>query len=105
MSEETDKIPVAPAREAGLENTGLPNVLEDARLIFNEVWQELETDLGREFLRFAREIILLGGAPGAGKGTNTKFILEARGLTCPPIVVSDLLSTPEARTWRARRRS
>ncbi|MFT4639851.1 MAG: adenylate kinase [Verrucomicrobiales bacterium] len=102
MSEETDKIPVAPAREAGLENTGLPNVLEDARLIFNEVWQELETDLGREFLRFAREIILLGGAPGAGKGTNTKFILEARGLTCPPIVVSDLLSTPEARTIKER---
>jgi adenylate kinase len=46
-------------------------------------------------LRFPKEIILLGGAPGAGKGTNTDFIAKTRGLTCKPIVMSSLLDTPE----------
>ncbi|HEX2101475.1 MAG TPA: nucleoside monophosphate kinase, partial [Candidatus Synoicihabitans sp.] len=50
----------------------------------------------RAQLRFPKEIILLGGAPGAGKGTHTTFILRARGLTCRPIVVSALLDSPEA---------
>jgi adenylate kinase len=70
--------------------------IKDARLIFNAVWDALEEELGHEQLRFPKEIILLGGAPGAGKGTNTQFIMRARGLTCPPIVVSDLLNSPEA---------
>ena len=50
-----------------------------------------------ENLRFPKEIILLGGAPGAGKGTNTRFIAKTRGLTCGPIVISALLDSPEAR--------
>ncbi|MEM7145560.1 MAG: nucleoside monophosphate kinase, partial [Verrucomicrobiota bacterium] len=69
--------------------------IKDARLIFNAVWEQLEEEYGHEQLRFPKEIILLGGAPGAGKGTNTGFIMEARGFTCPPIVVSSLLNTPE----------
>jgi adenylate kinase len=32
------------------------------------------------------------GAPGSGKGTNTPFILRERGITAPPIVMSDLLA-------------
>ena len=71
--------------------------IKDARLIFDAVWDSLEEELGHEQLRFPKEIILLGGAPGAGKGTNTQFIMRARGLTCPPIVVSDLLDSPEAK--------
>ncbi|MFA6961081.1 MAG: nucleoside monophosphate kinase [Opitutaceae bacterium] len=71
--------------------------IKDAQLIFNSAWQALETEVGREQLRFPKEIILLGGAPGSGKGTNTDFILKARGLTCQPIVVSALLDTPEAK--------
>ncbi|MCC5021697.1 MAG: nucleoside monophosphate kinase [Candidatus Synoicihabitans palmerolidicus] len=71
--------------------------IKDTTLIFNNVWGELEMQYGREALCFPKEIILLDGAPGAGKGTNTKFILKARGLTCPPIVVSALLDSPEAR--------
>lgn len=71
--------------------------IKDAQLIFNSAWQELEEDLGRENLRFPKEIILLGGAPGAGKGTNTAFIANTRGLTCPPVVISALLDTPEAK--------
>ncbi len=70
--------------------------IKDAQVIFNTVWETLEDEIGHENLRFPKEIILLGGAPGAGKGTHTRFIMKARGLTCPPIVVSELLVTPEA---------
>ena len=62
----------------------------------------LEEEVGRENLRFPKEIILLGGAPGAGKGTQTQFISEARGLTCPPIVISELLTTPEMEKIKAQ---
>ena len=58
--------------------------IKDAPLIFESVWQDLEADFGRENLRFPKEIILLGGAPGAGKGTNTAFIAKTRSLTCAP---------------------
>lgn len=76
----------------------LPDLeIKDAQIIFEAVWQGLESELGREKLAFSKEIILLGGAPGAGKGTHTSFILKARGLTCPPIVVSALLDSPGAR--------
>lgn len=75
--------------------------IKDAQIIFNAIWRGLESQFGRENLRFAKEIILLGGAPGAGKGTNTQFILNARGLTCQPIVVSDLLNSEEARQIKA----
>ncbi|MEO0448012.1 MAG: nucleoside monophosphate kinase, partial [Verrucomicrobiota bacterium] len=69
--------------------------IKDARLIFNAAFDQLEEEFGHEHLRFPKEIILLGGAPGAGKGTNTGFIMEARGFTCPPVVVSSLLNSPE----------
>ncbi len=71
--------------------------IKDAQLIFGAVWQDLEADFGRENLRFPKEIILLGGAPGAGKGTNTAFITKTRGLTCAPIVISALLDSPDAK--------
>jgi adenylate kinase len=76
--------------------------VKDARLIFTPVWESLEREVGREHLRFPKEIILLGGAPGAGKGTQTQFINQARGLTCPPIVVSELLTTPEMERIKAQ---
>jgi adenylate kinase len=74
--------------------------IKDAQLIFESVWQDLLSEFGKENLRFPKEIILLGGAPGAGKGTNTAFISKTRGLTCPPIVVSTLLDSPEARALK-----
>jgi adenylate kinase len=70
--------------------------IKDAQLIFNSVWESLEEQLGHENLRFPKELILLGGAPGAGKGTQTQFIMKTRGLTQPPIVISELLTTPQA---------
>ncbi len=70
--------------------------IKDANLIFKAVWGQLEEDLGRSKLSFPKEIIWLGGAPGAGKGTNTPFIQSERGYTSDPIVVSSLLTTPEA---------
>ncbi len=87
-------VPEAPA-PASARITDLE--IKDAQLIFSAVWQSLEEEFGLERLRFPKEIILLGGAPGAGKGTNTRFIAKTRGLTCGPIVISSLLDSPEAR--------
>mgnify|MGYP001226930724 CR=1 FL=1 len=70
--------------------------VKDAQLIFNTVWEKLEDEIGHENLWFPKELTLLGGAPGAGKGTHTEFMMKARGFTCPTIVVSYLLTTPEA---------
>ncbi len=85
--------PAATPKQSDLE-------IKDAHLIFGTVWRNLEDDVGRENLRFPKEIILLGGAPGSGKGTNTAFITKTRGLTCPPIVISALLDSPEARALK-----
>jgi adenylate kinase len=76
--------------------------IKDAQLIFSTVWRELQAKLGRSRMRFPRELILLGGAPGAGKGTNSDFIRKVRGIDAPPVVVSQLLDTPEARAVKAR---
>jgi adenylate kinase len=70
--------------------------IKDAPLIFSAVWTDLQEGHGRDNLRFPREFIWLGGAPGAGKGTNTPFIARARDITAPPVVVSSLLTTPQA---------
>jgi len=83
------KLPMPPVKVEDLE-------VKDAQVIFTKVWGDLEEQIGSEHLRFSKEIILLGGAPGSGKGTNTAFIAKARGLTCKPIIVSDLLNSPEA---------
>ena len=68
--------------------------IKDARIIFEPIWEDLEAQYGRDNLRFPKEIILLGGAPGSGKGTNTAFISKARGLTSAPIIMSSLLDSP-----------
>lgn len=70
--------------------------VKDAQIIFSSVWSSLQAEFGEEFLRFPKEIFWLNGAPGAGKGTNTDFIMQYRDLTAPPLVVSSLLQSPEA---------
>ncbi len=90
--------PPAPVSVPAVVATKVPDLeIKDAQLIFEAVWQNLEADVGRENLRFPKEILLLGGAPGSGKGTNSDFIAKARGLTCEPVVISSLLDSPEAR--------
>ena len=76
--------------------------VKDAQLIFAAVWRELEGLFGRSKMRFPRELILLGGAPGAGKGTNSDFIRKVRTIDAPPLVISQLLDTPEALAVKAR---
>jgi len=49
------------------------------------------------FLALPRRVCWLNGAPGAGKGTHTPVIQRELGITAPPVVVSDLLKSPEAR--------
>lgn len=71
--------------------------VKDAQFIFNSVWMMLQQEFGEENLHFPKEIFWLNGAPGAGKGTNTNFIMRFRNLTAPPLVVSELLKSPEAR--------
>ena len=65
--------------------------VKDAQLIFQSVWQNLESELDGDNMRFPAETFWLNGAPGAGKGTQTAFIMEFRDFTEKPIVVSDLL--------------
>jgi len=52
--------------------------VKDAQLIFHSIWHELEQEVGVENLHFPAEIFWLNGSPGAGKGTQTSFIMEFR---------------------------
>ena len=74
--------------------------IKDAQLIFESVWNKLKEERGIQNLSFPKEIFWLNGAPGSGKGTQTKFIMKLRDLTAPPIIVSDLLNSPEAKRMK-----
>jgi adenylate kinase len=76
--------------------------INDPVLIFQRVWDKLLKKHGAEHMCFPREIIFLMGAPGSGKGTNTPFILRERGITAKPLVMSDLLCSPEAEEIKRR---
>src|SRR6056297_3970820 len=99
-----DGNPVSTPNSDPIKKTPPPADLEvkDAQLIFNSVWKEMEDEMGRSQMRFPKELILLGGAPGSGKGTNTDFIREVRDISTPPIVVSELLNSPEAKAIKAQ---
>jgi len=89
--------------DAGTGRIASPELeIKDAPLIFGQIWNGLVQERGLDNMVFPKEIMWLGGAPGSGKGTNTPFILRERGLTAPPIVVSDLLDTPEMRALKDR---
>lgn len=78
-------------------NAAAESALDQANTIFSAAWKRICERIETGAARLPREIIWLGGAPGAGKGTNTPFILHERGIVAPPIVTSDLLNTPEMR--------
>ncbi len=70
--------------------------LRNAQAIFTQAFDAVTEKIGgKEKLIFPKEIMWLGGAPGSGKGTNTPFINRERDITAPPIVMSDLLNSPE----------
>jgi adenylate kinase len=75
--------------------------IKNSQLLFDSVWNKLKAKYTEERMIFPKEIIWLMGAPGSGKGTNTPFILEARGITASPVVLSDLLDSPEFRVIKA----
>lgn len=60
-----------------------------AEVVFQSVWSRMQAE--GCVMSFPTEIVWLNGAPGSGKGTNTEFILRARGIKAAPIVMSDLL--------------
>jgi adenylate kinase len=86
-----------PATPAAPQKSTVDLEVKDANLIFTAAWNELEQEVGIEGLRFPNEVVWLNGAPGAGKGTQTRFIQSYRSYTAQPIVVSDLLKSPAAR--------
>ncbi|MFT5824873.1 MAG: adenylate kinase, partial [Yoonia sp.] len=60
-----------------LDTKHIPDLeVKDAQIIFQSVWSMLVDELGEENLRFPKEVFWLNGAPGAGKGTNTSFIMN-----------------------------
>ena len=89
MSSDTTTIEQKSLEQKSLEQKSLE--------LFKAIFASLEKDIGRENLRFPKEIMWLGGAPGAGKGTNTPLIMKLRGMTAEPVVMSSLLQTPEMR--------
>ena len=98
MSHDIGKLQQVSSQESNGEKvTSLDLEIKDAQLIFRQIWADLIKKFGKENLRFPREIIWLGGAPGSGKGTNTPFIMKTRGITASPIVISKLLTSPEAK--------
>ena len=98
-------LSAAPPVGPPLRNTATPDLDDTARAaarnVFESVWHSLEEQHGQDSLIFPKEIMWLGGAPGSGKGTNTAFIQRERSLTSQPIVMSDLLQSPEAQAIKA----
>lgn len=68
----------------------------EANSIFKSVWKGLKQVIVEKGVCFPPRIVWLNGAPGAGKGTQTPYIIKTLGLATEPILVSDLLQSPAA---------
>lgn len=66
-----------------------------AQQLMADVWPQIEAACAGKPPVFPRQLVWLNGAPGAGKGTNTRIIMNILGIEKQPVVVSDLLSSPE----------
>ncbi|CAI7850752.1 unnamed protein product [Closterium sp. NIES-53] len=74
----------------------------ESRRAFEEAWQGVIAAGGEEKLSPPKEIVWLNGAPGAGKGANTPFILRTRGFEVwcgREGCVSKQLSPPKEIVW------
>jgi adenylate kinase len=65
----------------------------NAILLFCRVWDRL-IEKGNKIVS-PKEIVWINGAPGSGKGTNTRNVMRALNISLRPIVVSDLLNAEE----------
>jgi adenylate kinase len=72
---------------------------QNPEVIFDMAWSSLkEKHGGEDRIALPREIMFLGGAPGAGKGTMTPHIMRERGLgKDQSISMSSLLNSPAAK--------
>lgn len=76
---------------------GFSEVVKDPAMIFQAAWRRLSALVdGEQNIRLPHEIMFLGGAPGAGKGTMTPYVMWERGITAKPIVMSSVLNSPSA---------
>ncbi|MDR2603263.1 MAG: nucleoside monophosphate kinase [Puniceicoccales bacterium] len=73
-----------------------------AKILFNNLWEELSEKFGERNLKFPKQVVFLNGAPGSGKGTNTLNVMRALEISNPPIEVSSLLTTPECESLKAQ---
>jgi adenylate kinase len=73
-----------------------------AKILFNNLWEELCEKFGERNLKFPKQVIFLNGAPGSGKGANTLGVMRALEIFTPPIEVSSLLTTPECEALKAK---
>ncbi|MDR1435096.1 MAG: nucleoside monophosphate kinase [Puniceicoccales bacterium] len=82
-----------------LKNKNYEEFVEDGRLIvspeaaflFDRIWEKTAQKGARKIV-FPEQIVWVNGAPGAGKGTNTRDIMRALRIPRHPIVISDLLN-------------
>lgn len=66
--------------------------------IFQNAWAELGVDNPV----FPKSIVWLSGAPGAGKGTHTDFIIQRKAIKAAPVGIGGLLTSPEAQALKAQ---
>ena len=69
------------------------SAMQQAQNIFNAGWNSIKKP---NDIHFPKKILWLNGPPGSGKGTQTQLIKETLNIKPDPIIISDLLKTPEA---------
>ncbi len=65
--------------------------------MIDHVWEDFKNNFTDNRFQLPKKIFWLNGAPGAGKGTHTNFILKSLALGDKPIVTSSLFDSPEAK--------
>jgi adenylate kinase len=66
----------------------------EAVFLFDHIWNQLSQNNTKK-VSFPGQIVWVNGAPGSGKGTNTRNIMRTLSISTRPVVVSDLLQSAE----------
>jgi adenylate kinase len=90
-----EKSSVTMKKDVVEERASLARNEEAAVAMVDRVWDDLCTRFGEKNIAIPKQIVLLNGAPGAGKGTNTTTIMRILEIPTHPIEISSLLNTPE----------